>query len=93
MWESGKFYRDKTKSLYHPLPPHGIKLWGDQVNFIVTQPYQPHPFIPPPPPPIPRSLTKHIHCSFYRVARAHEDLNATRDISSHCICTRHIHSL
>ena len=53
-----------------------------------------------PSPPLPfqvrnddRSLTKHIHCSFYRVARAHEDFDATRGISSHCICTRHIHSL
>ena len=27
------------------------------------------------------------------MARAHEDLDVTRDISSHCICTRHIHSL
>ena len=51
MGESGKFYRDKTKFLYHPLPPHGSKLWGDQVNFIVTQPYQPYRFIPPPPHP------------------------------------------
>ena len=55
-------------------------------------------FLHPPPPTSQvrnddRSLTKHIHCSFYWVARAHEDLDATRDISSHCICTRHIHSL
>ena len=52
----------------------------------------------PPPPPSQvrnddRSLTKHIHCSFYRVARAYEDFDATRGISSHCICTRPIHSL
>ena len=34
-----------------------------------------------------------VNSASWQMAAAHEDFDATRGISSHCICTRHIHSL
>lgn len=32
-----------------------------------------------------------VNSASWQMAAAHEDFDATRGISSHCICTRHIH--
>ena len=34
-----------------------------------------------------------VNSASWQMVAAHEDFDATRGISSHCICTRHIHSL